>query len=81
MSVIHTDGQNTDWNNDNAGPYTAAEYVAHFEAIQAEFPHARVVASTFDDFVGQLAAVADRLPVLTSEIGDTWIHGCAVFAL
>ena len=42
-----------------------------------EFPGAAVVASTFDDFLPFLEAAAPSLPVITTEIGDTWIHGAA----
>ena len=44
-------------------------------SIGALFPGAQVVASTFDNFTAQLATVADQLPVVTSEIADTWMHG------
>lgn len=66
----------TDWNGDNAGPYDANTYKLHFAQIQLEFPNAQIVASTFDNFTQQLPAVHDALPVITSEIGDTWIYGC-----
>jgi len=65
-----------DWNGDNAGPYTAEQYIQHFEAIQKEFPHAQVIASTFETFTQHLSAYAHELPVITGEIGDTWIYGC-----
>lgn len=61
------------WRGDNAGPPDAAEVLAVFAAVQADFPSARVVASGFDAFSGPLAeavaagAVAD-LPVVTSEV-------------
>ncbi len=71
-------GPRVDWNNDNAGPYSAAEYIAHFESIRTEFPNAKVIASTFDDFVDELATVSAQLPLVTSEIGDTWIHGASM---
>lgn len=66
----------TDWNGDNAGPFDAITYVQHFDAIQKEFPNAQIVASTFDNFTQHLEAVRSFLPVVTSEIGDTWIYGC-----
>eukprot|EP00698_Gefionella_okellyi_P013605 TRINITY_DN3736_c0_g1_i1.p1 TRINITY_DN3736_c0_g1~~TRINITY_DN3736_c0_g1_i1.p1 ORF type:complete len:789 (-),score=169.87 TRINITY_DN3736_c0_g1_i1:1170-3536(-) len=65
-----------DWNGDNAGPYTAAEYIQHFEAIQQEFPKANVYASTFDNFTSIVEAYRDKLPVISGDIGDTWIYGC-----
>lgn len=66
----------TDWNGDNAGPYDAVTYMAHFADIQKEFPNAQIVASTFDNFTQYLPGVRDALPIITDEIGDTWIYGC-----
>jgi hypothetical protein len=59
-----------DWNGDNAGPYSAADYIQHFKDIQAEFPQAQIVSSTFDNFTSLLATVADQLPTYSVEIGD-----------
>jgi hypothetical protein len=42
---------------------------------QNEFPNAVVQGSTFDEFVEQLNTVRSSLPVIESEIGDTWIYG------
>jgi hypothetical protein len=43
----------------------------------AQFPNANgsVRASTFDAFVDRALPFADRLPVVTGEMGDTWIYG------
>eukprot|EP00887_Chlorella_sp_A99_P001854 scaffold19.g1854.t1 len=48
-----------------------------FARVRRAFPGARVAASGLDDFVRPLLAAAPslRLPVVTAEIGDTWIHG------
>jgi hypothetical protein len=60
---------------DNQGPQSADDIVQQFEALRARFPGALVRASTLDAFAEQLLAAAPRLPVVTAEIGDTWIHG------
>src|SRR5690606_21311736 len=39
------------------------------------FPEAQVVASSLDAYAAALWEARDRLPVVTAEIGDTWIHG------
>lgn len=47
-------------------------------AMRKTFPGARIVASTFDDWVDLLAsspAAMAALPVIDNELGDTWIHG------
>jgi hypothetical protein len=61
--------------NDNAGPQTPADALHNFDELQRQFPDAEIVGSTLDAFAVRLATIKDRLPVLTSEIGDTWIHG------
>lgn len=65
----------TAWNGDNQGPSTSAELVKQFKAIAKEFPGAAVFASSFDNFTSLLDAVNESIPVLTQEIGDTWIYG------
>ena len=67
----------TDWNSDNMGPLNAAEYVRHFMQIQAEFPNAKIVASTLDNFTRVLERVKENIPVVTQDIGDTWVFGPA----
>ena len=62
---------------DNRGPQDAEEVHRIFAGLRAEFPHATVVASTLNDFAKALRKMRDTLPVVTSEIGDTWIHGAA----
>ncbi len=61
--------------NDNAGPQTPDQVRHAYAHLQAEFPDARIVASSLDAFARALRPIRDRLPVITSEIGDTWIHG------
>ena len=67
----------TDWNADNRGLHPEREYLAHLAAIQAEWPNATVVVSTFDNFTAQLHAsgAVKNLDVITQEIGDSWIYG------
>jgi hypothetical protein len=61
--------------NDNMGPQTAGQVLAAFADARARFPEAQVAASTLDAFAARLEAVRPTLPIVTSEIGDTWIHG------
>lgn len=60
---------------DNNGPPSAAEVEELFAALTAAHPGARIVASSLDDFARAVLARRDELPVVTAEIGDTWIHG------
>ena len=53
-----------------------------FARVRAAFPAARVQAAGLDPFVAELAAGVEAgrvkgLPVVTAEIGDSWIYGVA----
>lgn len=60
---------------DNFGPPPLAQIMATYDALHHSHPNAAVVASTMDAFATALDRVRDRLPVVSDEIGDTWIHG------
>ncbi|HMJ77030.1 MAG TPA: DUF5054 domain-containing protein, partial [Iamia sp.] len=60
---------------DNLGPPAADDVVASFAALRSRVPGAEVRGSTLDAFALGLRPVAADLPVVTAEIGDTWIHG------
>lgn len=61
--------------NDNHGPQGAGEVLEQFAALRARLPGAQIAASTMDAFAADLGPVRGALPVVTQEIGDTWIHG------
>ncbi len=63
------------WNGDNAGPWEASRYRNTWASLAESFPNANIVASTFDNFTQHLSAVRDKLPVVQSDIGDTWVYG------
>eukprot|EP00040_Diaphanoeca_grandis_P026011 m.144974 g.144974 ORF g.144974 m.144974 type:complete len:865 (-) comp30404_c0_seq3:55-2649(-) len=65
----------TDWNGDNQGPSSSKVLVTLFQHISQEFPNASVFVSTFDNFTSLLDEYKENLPVLSQEIGDTWIYG------
>jgi hypothetical protein len=60
---------------DNLGPQNEQEVDGIFEHLRKEFPDARVEASTLNEFAKELQQVRSGLPVVTQEIGDSWIHG------
>lgn len=62
---------------DNAGPPSAEALEDEYRALEARYPNAVVEAGTLDDFARAAREVQDSLPVVTQEIGDTWIHGVA----
>ena len=64
------------WKIDNSGPHSLPEAELIFDAVQLLFPAATVQASdAFDDFVAAVEPHRASLPVVTAEIGDTWIMG------
>ncbi len=60
---------------DNRGPQSPERVRTIFQELRQRFPVAEVVASTLDRFAAALLRVQAHLPVVTQEIGDTWIHG------
>ncbi|KAK9837747.1 hypothetical protein WJX74_004142 [Apatococcus lobatus] len=67
------------WKQDNAGPPDANEVRDIFKRVREGFPGAEVKASTFDAYSKKLTEAAPQLdlPVVTGEVGDTWINGVA----
>ena len=62
---------------DNSGPHTQQEIAAIYTKLRAQFPGATIQAATMNDVAVAVERVRTRLPVVASEIGDTWIYGCA----
>ena len=62
---------------DNHGAQGKNAVLKNIEKIGKKYPDYEVVAGTLDDYAEKIWAVRDKLPVVTSEIGDTWIHGSA----
>lgn len=60
---------------DNRGPQSAEEYLAEVARWRERLPGFEVQGSTLDAFAAALRPVRAGLPVLTAEIGDSWIHG------
>lgn len=61
--------------NDNLGPQSPEEVVKAYQLLQTRFPQAMITASTLNAFAQELLPIKAQLPVVTDEIGDTWIHG------
>jgi hypothetical protein len=60
---------------DNMGPPSMEHLLSEFDSLKKKYPGAEIVASTLDAFAAGLKGIRNRLPVVTEEIGDTWIHG------
>ena len=59
---------------DNLGPQDAESVIAEYGKVRVLFPDAEIRAATIDDLAREVAGLKG-LPVVESEIGDTWIHG------
>ena len=67
LSFAHT--------GDNQGPSSAEAVLKTYEKLKNDYPNAKIIASTLDDYACELLKFKDSLPVVIGEIGDTWIHG------
>ncbi|WP_240233164.1 DUF5054 domain-containing protein [Devosia lacusdianchii] len=69
LSFAHT--------NDNIGPQSVGQTVEALRGLHHAHPDADIGASTLDAFGAEMWARRDSLPVITQEIGDSWIFGTA----
>ncbi len=46
-----------------------------FRSCAGDFPGVEIMGSTLDAFARKLDPIKASLPVITQELGDTWIHG------
>ena len=60
---------------DNHGPHSYEQVKAIYANLHKQYPNARLIPSSFNDLATELISMKDGLPVVTSEIGDTWIYG------
>lgn len=62
---------------DNHGTPSSKKILEKLKNIESEFPGYTAEAGTLDEFADLIWEKRDKLPVVTSELGDTWIHGSA----
>lgn len=60
---------------DNRGARNKEDTIKAFEKVQSLYPDYDVQAGRMDDYANAIWEVRHKLPVVTAEIGDTWIHG------
>jgi hypothetical protein len=63
--------------DDNAGPHSLKEISETYSALQTRFPNAQIIATSLTEIANAVEPHRGALPVVTGEIGDTWIHGIA----
>lgn len=60
---------------DNKGAQTAEDVEKIFAELHEMLPSAEIVAADLNDVALAAREVRESLPVVTDEIGDSWIHG------
>jgi hypothetical protein len=60
---------------DNSGPHTLDEINAVYASLHALYPEAQIVSTNLSAIASALEPVRSQLPVVTKELGDTWIYG------
>ncbi len=63
--------------DDDSGPHTLEEIHNTYTALGKQFPNAEILATDLTTIANAIAPHRNSLPVVTNEIGDTWIHGVA----
>lgn len=63
--------------DDNAGPHTLEEVNQTYTALNLRFPNAQVEPTSLTEIANAIEPHRASFPVVTGEIGDTWIHGVA----
>jgi hypothetical protein len=68
---------NISFTGDNHGPQNPEQILRIYQNLQDQFPNARIIATNLSDVADEITTIKSLLPVITSELGDTWIHGVA----
>lgn len=72
MALIHT--------HDNCGPQSAAFIRELVEEAKELYPDAEIVCGTMDDFARELEKCdLGNVPVVDTDLADTWIHGVGAY--
>jgi hypothetical protein len=61
--------------DDNSGPHTPEEIRGIHSKLRAQFPKAAIRATDLTTIANAVKPYENALPVVTQEIGDTWIYG------
>jgi len=61
--------------DDNAGPHSVDEVKKIYAGLRHRFPNAKVTAASLSEIANAVGPYRSNLPVVTQEIGDTWIYG------
>jgi hypothetical protein len=62
---------------DNSGPHTPKEIAEIYDRLAYSYPKAEISAASLAEIANAVDPHRASLPVVTDEIGDTWIYGVA----
>lgn len=60
---------------DNHGPHSYEKVKEIYAELHKRYPNATLIGASFNEIARELIGMKEALPVVTSEIGDTWIYG------
>ncbi len=60
---------------DNYGPHTVEQIHEVYSELREQFPFAQISAASLTDIAEAVHPFRDKFPLVTQEIGDTWISG------
>eukprot|EP00658_Telonema_sp_P-2_P085848 TRINITY_DN987_c0_g1_i3.p1 TRINITY_DN987_c0_g1~~TRINITY_DN987_c0_g1_i3.p1 ORF type:complete len:574 (-),score=102.35 TRINITY_DN987_c0_g1_i3:366-2087(-) len=64
------------WNTDNGGPMSKQNVAGIYSQLRSAYKNANVHSSSFNDFYDAAQKVGyGGLPIISQEIGDTWLYG------
>ncbi len=63
--------------SDNSGVHTVDEIKSIYADLARKFPGAQIKAASLSEVAAALEPFRTALPVVTEEIGDSWVYGCS----
>ena len=76
--MVLPDGEtvvSVNFTGDNHGPHSLQEVKNIYAAARKKYPDAKIVSASFNEVAADIRNMWNRIPVVTSEIGDTWVFG------
>ena len=77
-NMILPDGETAvsiNFTGDNHGPHSLQQIKDIYASARKNYPNATIEATSLNEVAKDLQKMTDKIPVLTSEIADTWVHG------
>lgn len=62
-------------NADNCEPPSPFQVINTYKELKEKYPDYNIIPSNLDNYAKAILPYSSNLPIITDEIGDTWIHG------